>query len=291
MSETDALTQLVVSVPNDAKVVLSGRYDVELQGTVENLVLRDRLNVKFATGSSVSKLCEISGENAENLKLENNGAIEKLVVNSKANITNNSLIKNLVTGEVGSKHIEETLQNASGAFIYNKGNILNFVTYAKTEVLNNINGYIDNLTVTFVEGYRDLCVGSYITNNGTMCTGEGNIYLYTECKLFNYGVIGLEGRSTVGGLIVIGDHGESDSHDGVVINNVTGIIWAGKNLEEDTLVTRTFIIYGVAEGKGEIHPEVSITSDGVIAGTSTDEEKVLIVELDISPNVVLEIKI
>ena len=291
VSEIDAPTQLVVSVPNDAKLVLSGRYDVELQGTVENLVLRDRLNVKFATGSSVSKLCEISGENAENLKLENNGAIEKLVVNSKANITNNSLIRNLVTGEVGGKHIEETLQETSGAFIYNKGNILNFVTYAKTEVLNNINGYIDNLIVTFVEGYRDLCVGSYITNNGTICTGEGNIYLYTECKLFNYGVIGLEGRSTVGGLIVIGDHGESDSHDGVVINNVTGIIWAGKNEEDEILVTRTFIIYGVTEGKGEIHPEVSITSDGVIAGTSTDEEKVLIVELDISPSVVLEIKI
>ena len=291
VSDSDALTQFVVSVPNDAKVVLSGRYDVELQGTIENLVLRDRLNVKFASGSSVSKLCEISGENAENLKLENNGAIEKLVVNSKANITNNSLIKNLVTGEVGSKHIEETLQVTSGAFIYNKGNILNFVTYAKTEVLNNINGYIDELKVTFVEGYRGLSVGSYITNNGTMCTGEGNIYLYTECKLFNYGVIGLEGRSTVGGLIVIGDHGESDSHDGVVINNVTGIIWAGKALEDESLVTRTFVIYGVTKGKGEIHPEVSITSDGVIAGTSTDEEKVLIVELDISPNVILEIKI
>lgn len=291
ISDSDALTQFVVSVPNDAKVVLSGRYDVELQGTVENLVLRDRLNVKFASGSSVSKLCEISGENAENLKLENNGAIEKLVINSKANITNNSLIKNLVTGEVGSKHIEETLQETSGAFIYNKGNILHFVTYAKTEVLNNINGYIDELKVTFVEGYRDLSVGSYITNNGTMCTGEGNIYFYTECKLFNYGVIGLEGRSTVGGLIIIGDHGESDSHDGVVINNVTGIIWAGKNQEDESLVTRTLIIYGVTEGKGEIHPEVSITSDGVIAGTSTDEEKVLIVELDISPNVILEIKI
>ena len=278
-------------MPNDSTVVLSGTFDVELRGTLKNLSIFNQMRVSINDGSNISELLEISGENAEDSKLTNRGYVAKLAVNSKSEITNYNVIDKLVTGDssnVKEKHIAQMLVNATDIAIYNKGNIYDMTTYAKTRLFNKQGGIIENLTVSYIEGYRDLCAGSLIINDNIMCANDGNISLFIECTFMNEstGRIGVVSRTVPGGCIIIGDHGNSDAHNRVVFIN-DGNIRAGR-LDESTIVT--FIVYGVNEGMGETTPKVRIESNGIITGTTSDEEVLLVINNDIPPTIDKDIK-
>ena len=284
--------EYIIVLPNDSSVVLSGNFDVELRGTVEELSLFNQLRIVINEGSVVSESIVISGEKAEDLKLTNRGTIEKLVVNSKSEITNYNVINDLITGDISNvkeKCVAQVLNNTIDATIYNKGNIYNITTFAKTRLFNKQGGIIENLVVTYIEGFRDLCAGSLIINDNIMCINNGNIYLYIECTFMNEstGRIGTISRSTPGGCIIIGDHGTSDAHNRVVFIN-DGNIRVGR-LDESTVAT--FVVYGTNEGVSESSPKVRIESSGVISGTTSDEEVLLVINCDTPPIIDKDIKL
>ena len=284
--------EYTVVVPEKSVVVLSGNFDVEIKGELKNITLVNQMVVSVLEGAKISEFMEISGENAEDLKLTNRGYINKLAVNSKAEVTNYSVINNLVTGDtshVKEKNISSMLTNAIDAAIYNKGNIFDITTFAKTRLFNKQGGNIENLTINYIEGYRDLCAGSLIINDNIMCNSDGNISLYIECTFMNesIGRIGVLGRTTAGGCIIIGDHGNSDAHNRVVFIN-DGNIRAGR-IDDDHVAT--FIVYGVNSDAGESSPKVRIESSGIITGTTSDEEILLVMDCDIPPTIDKDIKL
>ena len=270
-------TSLVISLPEDANVVLSGRYNVELKGTLENLTLKDRLHITLLEGSRVNSIVEISGENAANIDFRNYGTLDSVVVNAEGNIANYGVINYLCTGYVSSeRYIEQTLLETAGASIENNGSILHIETFAKTNIFNFSGGQIQNLTVNYVKGFEDLSSGSSITNNGTMCNLGGFISIYAQCRFINLGIVGSDSST---GYIVIGDQGESNAHDGTVITNA-GIMWAGK---DDDNNTRLFVVYGIDENVGEVGPEIRINNTHTLRGVTTYDEAVYVAATDISP--------
>ena len=284
--------EYIIVLPNDSSVVISGNFDVEVKGTLKSLKLVNEMRVSITEGSTISEIVEISGAQANGLKLTNRGYISKLVLNSKAEITNYNIINKLVTGDttnVKTKNVESMLNNAIDATIYNKDRIYDLTTYSKTRIFNKQGGHIENLTVTVVEGYEDLCAGSLILNDNTMCNADGNISLFIECTFMNEstGRIGVVSRTTPGGLIIIGDHGNSASHNKVVFIN-DGNIRAGQ-LDETHVAT--FVVYGVNNNVSDISPKVRIESNGIITGTTTDEEVLLVINCDIPPTIDKDIKL
>lgn len=284
--------EYVIVLPNDSSVVLSGNFDVEIKGTLKSVKLLNEMRVSVNEGSSISELLEISGEKASGLKLTNRGFISKLIVNSKAEVTNYNIVDKLVAGDITNvkeKNIESMLNNAIDATIYNKDKIYDLTTYSKTRIFNKSGGHIENLTVTYIEGYEKLCAGSLIINDSTMCNVDGNILLFIECTFMNEstGRIGIPSRTEVGGLIIIGDHGNSDAHNKVVFIN-DGNIRAGR-LDETTLAT--FVVYGVNQDVSNTSAKVRIESNGIITGTTKDEEIVLVINCDTAPSVDKDIKL
>lgn len=273
---TDTTAQ-VISVPEDANIVLSGRYSVEVKGTLNKLTLRDRLHVTMLDTSRVDLAVEISGENAANIDFRNYGSLDKVFVNSKGNITNYGVINYLCTGYVSNeRYTEQVLEEASGASIENNGTIAHIETFAKANIFNFSAGRVETITINYVEGYEDLSSGSSITNNGTMCDVGGFIYIYSQCRFINLGIVGSESST---GYIVIGDQGASGAHDGTVITNA-GIMWAGKDDDDNT---RLFVIYGINENVGEVGPEIRINNTHTIRGVTTYDEAVYVESCDVSP--------
>ena len=270
-------TALVISLPDDANVVLSGRYNVELKGTLENLTLKDRLHINLLDTSSVTNVVEISGENAENIDFRNYGSLDTVVVNSKGNIANYGVINYLCTGYVSNeRYTEQVLEEASGASIENNGTIAHIETFANANIFNFSAGRVENITINYVEDYEDVSSGSSITNNGTMCDVGGFICIYSQCRFINLGIVGSESST---GYIVIGDQGASGAHDSTVITNA-GIMWAGKDDEDNA---RLFVIYGINENVGEVGPEIRINNTHTIRGVTTYDEAVYVESCDISP--------
>ena len=250
----------ILTMPsNGSSLTLSANCETEIAGDLDNLFMKERMKVTLDNDCFITKAA-IDGEKSANLEFINNGNISYFEINGQANVINRSIIKEVSLGVCNENNAEEVLKNTTGAYVNNMGKISTFNSFANISFLNSKGGMVENIHISYVKGFEDLSLGSSIINDGSMCTGSGNIYLEVKCSFINTSgaTVGKEERMISGGIIYIGDGGLSNAHDGITITN-TGFIESGLTEEGESLV---FVVYGAPLENSS--PEFYIANIGLI---------------------------
>lgn len=269
-------------------VCLNGNANVEVDKDLQTLnVFNNSKTISVNSDRSINESLSISSDTVGNLAVVNNGAINKLLLNTKFALTNNA---NITTISIG----QDSCENCVDSSVTNNGNISHLLAMSRISLLNSETGLIDELKFDLLsEDKAEFACGSTITNNGLLCGNEGNIYLYTKCTLNNFGTIGVSGRATCeseaeecaskGGVIFVGKDGLSAAHDGTIIVNA-GTIYEGASHGAEH-VQKTFVFAGVLAEFGDVSPTITYVNAGEIKGSN------LYINYDLKPvvNVLLNL--